>query len=101
GPALPEVVELLANDDVRLLTLTGPGGTGKTRLGLQVAAQLAERYPDGVWWIPLAPIRDPQLVLAATGEALGAKSDVADHIADKAMLVLFDNFEQVVEAAAG
>jgi predicted ATPase len=96
---LPEVVRLLSDDDVRLLTLTGPGGTGKTRLGLQVAAQLAERYPDGVWWIPLAPIRDPQLVLATTGEALGAKSDVTDHIADKAMLILFDNFEQVVEAA--
>jgi len=96
---LPEVAQLLADDDVRLLTLTGPGGTGKTRLGLQVAAQLAERYPDGVWWIPLAPIRDPELVLSTTGEGLGAKSDVADHIADKAMLVLFDNFEQVVEAA--
>jgi predicted ATPase/class 3 adenylate cyclase len=96
---LPEVVGLFSQADVRLLTLTGPGGTGKTRLGLQVAAQLAERYPDGVWWIPLAPLRDPQLVLATAGEALGATSDVADHIADKRMLVLFDNFEQVVEAA--
>jgi predicted ATPase len=96
---LPEVVGLFSQADVRLLTLTGPGGTGKTRLGLQVAAQLAERYPDGVWWIPLAPLRDPQLVLATAGEALGATSNVADHIADKRMLVLFDNFEQVVEAA--
>jgi predicted ATPase len=96
---LPEVAQLLSSEDVRLLTLTGPGGTGKTRLGLQVAAQLAERYPDGVWWIPLASLRDPQLVLAKTGETLGAKGDVADHIGDRATLVLFDNFEHVVEAA--
>jgi predicted ATPase len=94
---LLEVVEHL--ERTRLLTLTGPGGTGKTRLGLQAAALLAERYPDGIWWIPLGPLRDPQLVLATAGETLGAKDGVADHIADKAMLLLFDNFEQVVEAA--
>jgi predicted ATPase len=94
---LPEVLRLLGQS--RLLTLTGPGGTGKTRLAAQAAALAAEAYPDGVWWVPLAPLRDPQLVLATTSQTLGAKNGAADHIADKRMLVLFDNFEQVVEAA--
>jgi predicted ATPase/class 3 adenylate cyclase len=96
---LMEVFGLLSRDGVRLLTLTGPGGTGKTRLGLQVAGALADRYPHGVWWVPLAPLRDPQLVLATAGQALGAKDGLAEHIVDKSMLLLFDNFEQVVEAA--
>jgi predicted ATPase len=94
---LPEVVRLL--DQTRLLTLTGPGGTGKTRLALQTAALAAEDYPDGVWWVPLAPIRDPRLVLTTASQTLGAKNGTADHIGDKRMLMLFDNFEQVVEAA--
>jgi predicted ATPase len=97
---LPEVLRLLAQDEVRLLTLTGPGGTGKTRLATQAAAMLAERYQDGVWWVPLAPLRDPELVLTTASQTLGAKNGVAEHIADKAMLLLFDNFEQVVEAAS-
>jgi predicted ATPase len=94
---LTDVVDLL--DGARLLTLTGPGGTGKTRLALQAAGLAAEAYPDGVWWVPLAPLRDPQLVLSTAAQALGAKNGVADHIGDKAMLLLLDNFEQVVEAA--
>jgi predicted ATPase len=96
---LPEVLQLLTRDEVRLLTLTGPGGTGKTRLAAQAAGLLADRYADGVWWVPLAPLRDPQLVLATASQTLGAKNGVADRIGNKSMLVLFDNFEQVVDAA--
>jgi predicted ATPase len=96
---LQEVLQYVARDDVRLLTLTGAGGTGKTRLASQAAALASEHYPDGVWWVPLAPLRDPELVLATASQTLGAKNGLADHIGDKSMLVLFDNFEQVVDAA--
>jgi predicted ATPase/class 3 adenylate cyclase len=98
---LAEVLGLLSQEDVRLLTLTGPGGTGKTRLGLQAVAESAEWYPGGVWWVPLAPLRDPQLVLETAGQALGAKDGLAEHIADRSLLLLLDNFEHVVDAAAG
>ena len=96
---LTEVLGLLSQADVRLLTLTGAGGTGKTRLGLQAAGGLADGYAHGVWWVPLAPLRDPELVLASAGLALGAKDGLAEHIGDRSLLLFFDNFEQVVEAA--
>jgi predicted ATPase/class 3 adenylate cyclase len=95
-----EVVDLLAEGDTRLVTLTGPGGTGKTRLALQAAGMASDAYPDGVYWIPLAPLRNPALVLVAAAQTLGSKNGLAEHIADKSMLCLFDNFEQVVEAAS-
>ena len=63
-------------------------------------ASPADRYPHGVWWVPLAPLRDPELVLATAGRALGSKNGLAEHIADKRLLLLFDNFEHVVDAAA-
>ena len=98
---LAEVLSLLASDATRLLTLTGPGGTGKTRLALQAAAEVSDSFPDGIWWVPLAPLRDPELVLETAALAVGSTNGLAEHISDKAMLCLFDNFEQVVEAGAG
>jgi predicted ATPase/class 3 adenylate cyclase len=96
---LAQVVDLLARDGIRLVTLTGPGGTGKTRLSMQAAADVAERFPDGVWWVPLAPLRDPRLVTETAGRIVGSKNGLAEHIGDRSMLLVLDNFEQVVEAA--
>ena len=83
----------------RLVTLTGPGGSGKTRLALQLAAEAVEQFPDGVFWVPLQALRDPALVERAIGAAIGADSGVNEYVANKRLLVLVDNFEQVIEAA--
>jgi len=93
-----EVVSLL-RDGARLLTLTGPGGSGKTRLAIEAAAELVPEFKAGVFWVGLAPLRDPALVTDTIGKTLGAKDGLADHIGDRELLLLLDNLEQVIEAA--
>ena len=90
---------LLRASEPRLLTLTGPGGVGKTRLALQAAGAAADSFADGVFWVPLAPLDDPQLVLPTVAQALGAEQDVAGHIADRSLLLVLDNFEHLTDAA--
>jgi len=105
---LGEVVSLLARDDVRLCTLTGAGGTGKTRLAVQAAAEVAELFPDGVFWAPLAPLRDPGLVLATVAEVMEFKEQagqsplesLAAALAGKGMLLVLDNAEHLLPALA-
>ena len=102
---LEEAAGLLAS--TRLLTLTGPGGTGKTRLALQLAAVAAPSYPDGIWFVALEPLRDPKLVLPTVAHILGivprpnepAVDSIAASLREGRVLLVLDNFEQVVEAA--
>ncbi len=83
----------------RLVTLTGPGGTGKTRLALQVAAELVDDFKDGVFWVPLAAITDAELLERAIAQTLGAKGDLAEQVDEKRILLLLDNFEHLLPAA--
>jgi len=83
----------------RLLTLTGPGGSGKTRLAVEAAATLVPSYRAGVFWVGLASLREASLVMDTIAQTLGAKDNLAEHIAEREMLLLLDNLEQVIEAA--
>jgi predicted ATPase/class 3 adenylate cyclase len=93
-------------DRARLLTLTGPGGSGKSRLALRVAADLLPRYQDGAWFVDLAPVTDPALIPAAVAKALGVPEaagrpildEVKEHLRHRELLLVVDNFEQVAEA---
>jgi predicted ATPase len=102
---IAEVRALLGR--TRLLTLTGAGGTGKSRLSLQVAAEVLTEYQDGAFFVDLAPVTDPRLVPSAVAKALDVAEvagrsileAVKDHVRDRELLLLLDNFEQVVEGA--
>jgi predicted ATPase/class 3 adenylate cyclase len=101
------VQQHVLRDGVHLLTLTGPGGVGKTRLGLHVAAELTERFTDGTWFVSLAPLSDPALVLPTIAQTLGLREEgdrspldqLQISLQQKQVLLLLDNFEHVASAA--
>jgi predicted ATPase/class 3 adenylate cyclase len=103
---LADVKKLLQS--AHMLTLIGPGGTGKTRLSIQAASELLDRYPDGVWFVELAPILDPLLVPHTTAIAIGLRDEpqrpvietLCDHLREKKMLIILDNCEHLVDACA-
>ncbi len=102
-----EVHDALVREEVRLLTLTGPGGTGKTRLGLQVATELLDHFRHGVFFVPLADITDPGLIVSKIAQPLGVREgrsqplleNLKGYLQGKHMLLLLDNFEHVGAAA--
>jgi DNA-binding SARP family transcriptional activator len=104
---IASALQLLRREGIRLLTLTGTGGTGKTRLGLQVAAELLEDCADGVFFVDLAPIRDPARVPLAVASPLGLREEgqrplqdrLKEYLRPRQMLLVLDNFEQVLDAA--
>jgi len=106
---LAEVVGLLRSGESRLLTLTGPAGTGKSRLALQAAAESADAFRDGVWWVSLASIRDAALVLPSVAHTLGVTAEqdralvdtLAVRLAGRRLLVVIDNAEHLLPGIAG
>jgi predicted ATPase/class 3 adenylate cyclase len=98
GNEVADITSLL-RDGARLLTLTGSGGSGKTRLSIEAASELVPSFKNGVFWVGLATISDPALVTETIAQIVGAKDGPASHISEREMLLVLDNLEQVVEAA--
>jgi predicted ATPase/class 3 adenylate cyclase len=104
---IAEICKILQQTDTRILTLTGPGGTGKTRLSIEAADKLLEHFPDGVFFVGLSSVKEPELVLATIVETLGVTmmaghapiDSLTRHLVSARMLLVIDNFEQIVEAA--
>ena len=92
-------IRALLRNGARLVTLTGPGGTGKTRLAIEAASELVPSFRNGVFWVDLAALRDPALVTEAVAQTIGARNGLAADIGEREMLLLLDNCEQVVAAA--
>ena len=92
-------VAALLRDGARLVTLSGPGGSGKTRLAIEAAAELVPEFKNGVFWVGLAALRDPALVTETIARTLGGEHDLAEHIGERELLLLLDNLEQLIEAA--
>jgi predicted ATPase len=95
-----EVASLLRSG-LRLVTLSGPGGSGKTRLAIEAASESVGDFPEGVFWVGLVTVRTPDLVTETIAQTLGAKDDLAGYIGAKRLLLVLDNLEQVIDAAQG
>lgn len=104
---IAEIMDRLTNTDCRLLTLVGPGGIGKTRLAMRVAANCAEQFDDGVYFVPLQPLDSPEFILSAIIDIVSPQSrsgrdlkhQLLQYLRDKALLLVLDNFEHLLDGA--
>src|SRR5215470_3366161 len=104
---IAEITHRLNDADCRLLTLVGPGGIGKTRLAMQVAAQCADQFDDGVYFVPLQPLDSPTFIIAAIADVVSfhfrpeenPKKQMLQYLREKSLLLVLDNFEHLLDGA--